>query len=47
MIKYQFPDMLFNQISDHKYNIYFNRKLATKLLAQTANENTKLMFTKA
>ena len=47
MIKYQFPHMLFNQISDHKHNIYFNRKLATKLLAQTANENTKFMFTKA
>ena len=47
MIKYQFPHMLFNQISDHKHNIYFNRELATKLLAQTANENNKFMFTKA
>ena len=47
MIKYQFPYMLFNQISDHKHNIYFNRERATKLLAQTANENTKFVFTKA
>ena len=39
--------MLFNQIRDHKHNIYFNRKLTTKLLPQTANENTELMFTKA
>ena len=47
MIKYQFPHMLFDKISDHKHNIYFNRKLSGKLLVQTANENTKFEFTKA
>ena len=47
MIKCQFPHMMLDQISDHKHNIYFNGKLSTKLLAQTANENTKFMFTKA
>ena len=47
MIKYQFLHMLFNQIIDHKHNINFNRKLSTKLLVHTANENTKFMFAKA
>ena len=39
--------MLFDQISDHKHNTYFNTKLSAKLLVQTANENTKFKFTKA
>ena len=38
--------MLFDQISDHKHNTYFNTKLSAKLLVQTANENTKFKFTK-
>ena len=47
MINYQFPHMLVDQISDHKHNMYFNRKLSAKLLVQTANENIKFKFTKA
>ena len=47
IINYQFPHMLVDQITDHKHNIYLNRKLSAKLLVQTANENTKFKFTKA
>ena len=46
MIKCQLPYMQFNQISDHKHDIYLYGKLSTKLLAQAAYENTKFMFTK-
>ena len=46
MIKYQLPQMRLNQISDHKHDMYLYRKLSTKLLVQTANKITKVMFTK-
>ena len=45
-IKYQLPYMRFDQIIDHKHDIYLYGMLSTKLLAQAANENTKIMFTK-
>ena len=44
--------MRFDQISDHKHDIYLhgklssNLKLPTKLLAQAVNKNTKFVFTK-
>ena len=44
MLKYQLPDTRFDQISDHKHDIYLYGKLSTKLLAQAANKNTKLVF---
>ena len=44
MLKYQLPDTRFDQISDHKHDIYLYDKLSTKLLAQAANKNTKLVF---
>ena len=46
MIKYPLPHTWFNQISDHQHDMYLYRKLFTKLLAQTANENIKFMFMK-
>ena len=46
MIKYQLPYTQFDQISDDKHDIYLHGKLSTKLLAKTANKNTKFMFTK-
>ena len=46
MIKYQHSHTWFNQISDHKHDIYLYGKLFTKLLAQATNENTKSVFTK-
>ena len=45
-MKCQLPHVQFDQISDHKHDIYFYRQLSTKLLAQAANKNTKFMFTK-
>ena len=45
-MKYQLLHVQFDHISDHKHDIYFYRKLSTKLLAQAANKNTKFMFTK-
>ena len=44
MIKYQLLYAPFDQISDHKYDIYGNQ--STKLLEQAANKNSKFMFTK-
>ena len=38
--------MRFDQIIDHKHDIYLNGKLSNKLLSQTANKNTKFMFAK-
>ena len=35
MITYQLPDMQFDEISDHKHDIYLYGNLSTKLLAQT------------
>ena len=46
MIKYYLPLTRFDQISDHKHDIYLYGKLPTKLLAQEANKNTNFMFTK-
>ena len=40
MIKYQLPHMGFDQISDDKDDMYFNGKLCSNLLPQTANKNT-------
>ena len=36
----------FDQISDHKHDIYLYEKLSTKLLVHAANKNIKFMFTK-
>ena len=36
--------MQFDQISDHKHDIYLHGKLSAKLLAQAANKNAKPMF---
>ena len=39
--------MRFDQISQHKYDIYYLfGKISTKLLVQAANKNTNFMFTK-
>ena len=38
--------MWFDKISDHKHDICLCGKLSTKLLAEAANKNTKLMFAK-
>ena len=46
MIRYQFPCTRFDQISNHKHDIYLYGKLSNRLLAQAANKNTKFMFTK-
>ena len=45
MIKCQLPYTQFDQVSEHKRNIYLHGKLSAKLLAQTANKNAKFMFT--
>ena len=42
MIKYQLPHKRFDQISDHKHDIY----LYVELLAQTPNKKSKFMFKK-
>ena len=42
----QLPHKRFDQISDHKCDIYVYGKVITKLLAQAANKNTKFMFSK-
>ena len=47
IMKYQLSHMQFNQISDHKDDIYLNGKLYTKLLGQAVNKNTKFMFIKS
>ena len=44
VIKYSLPHMQFDQISDHKHDIYLHGKLSAKLLAQAANKNAKPMF---
>ena len=44
--KYQSPHTWFDQISDHKHDIYLDGKLSTKLLALADNKNTKFLFTK-
>ena len=44
VIKYSLPHMQFDQISDHKHDIYLHGKLSAKLLAQAANKNVKPMF---
>ena len=46
MIKYQLPHTRFDEISDHKHDIYLYRMLFTKLLARASNKNTKSMFMK-
>ena len=46
LIKYQLPHKRFDQISDHKHEIYLYGKISTKLLAQAANKNTNFRFTK-
>ena len=46
MIKYQLPHKRFDQISDHKHDIYLYVELSTKLLAQTPNKKSKFMFKK-
>ena len=40
------PCRRFDQISDHKNDIYLYGKLCTNLLAQAVNKSTKVMFTK-
>ena len=47
MIKYQLSHAQFDQINDHKHDMFSYRKLSTKLLARTANINTKFMLIKA
>ena len=44
MVKHQLPHTRFDQISDHKHDIYLYGKLSSKLLAQTANKNTKFIL---
>ena len=44
--KYQLPHTWFNQISDHKQDLYWYGKLSAKLLAQAAIKNTDFVFTK-
>ena len=49
-IKYQLPHTRFDQISDHKRDIYLHGKLFTKILAQAANKtntNNSFMFMKS
>ena len=46
MVKHQLPHTRFDQISDHKHDIYLHGKLSTELLLQAANKNTKFMFMK-
>ena len=46
MVKHQLPHTRFDQISDHKHDIYLHGKLSTELLLQAANKNTKFMFVK-
>ena len=36
--------MRFDQISNHKHDIYLYGKLSTKLLVQAANKNTKILY---
>ena len=40
----QLPHKRFDQISDHKYDIYVYGKVITKLLALAANKNTYHVF---
>ena len=42
LIKYQLRHTRFDEISNHKHNIYLNGKLSTKLLAQAANKYIKI-----
>ena len=44
MIKYSLPHKRFDQISNHKHDIYLYGKLSAKVLAQATNKNTKSMF---
>ena len=44
MIKYQFPNTRFDQISDLKHGIHLYGKLFTMLLVQIANKNTNFLF---
>ena len=44
--KYQLPHTWFDQISDHKHDIYLNGTLSSKLLAQVGHKNTMFLFTK-
>ena len=46
MIKYQLAHARFDQISDHKHDIYLYGKLSAELLVQAATNDTKFMFTK-
>ena len=46
MIKYQLLHTRFDQISDHKHDIYLFAKLSSKLLAQPAVKTTLFTFTK-
>ena len=47
MIKYQLLYTGFDQLSDHKHDIYFYGKLPMKLFVQAPNKNAKFMFTKS
>ena len=44
IVKYQVPHMRFDQISNHKHDIYLYGKLSAKLLVQAANKNTKILY---
>ena len=46
MIKYQLLHARFDHITDHKHDIYLYGKLSTKLLVETANKITNIMFLK-
>ena len=46
MIKYQLTHMQFDQIDDHKDEIYLYGKQSTCLLARAAIKNIEFMFTK-
>ena len=47
MIKYQLSHEQFDQINDHKHDMFLYGKLSAKLLARAANINTKFMLIKA
>ena len=47
MIKYQLSHAQFDQINDHKHDMFLYGKLSTKLLARAASVNTKFMLIKA
>ena len=46
MIKHQLLYTRFDQISDHKHDIYLYGNLSTKFLLKAPKKNTKFMFSK-